>query len=482
MLFNSLEFALFLPVVFFLYWFVFNKSLRLQNLFIVVVSYIFYGWWDKSFLLLIALTTFCSYLSGMLIEDSTSPKSAKYINLANILLNLGVLGVYKYFNFFTSGLVDALAGIGINLHSRVTLDLVLPVGISFYTFQALSYSMDVYRKKIQATRDIISFFAYVSFFPQLVAGPIERATALLPQFSRPRTFDYSAAVDGLRRILWGLFKKIVIADICALQVDNIFRNYEILPGSTLWIGAFYFTLQIYGDFSGYSDIAIGVARLFGINLMRNFNFPYFSRDIAEFWRRWHISLSTWFRDYLYIPLGGSREGKKKSLRNTLLIFTVSGLWHGADWTYILWGIYHGLLFIPLLLTGQNRKNTGTVAANRHFPSGIEFLQMSTTFILVMLGWVLFRADSIAQAGHYIAKMFSSSAFSFPAAAFGQDPLLLLFIPFFIIMEWLQRDKQHVLEISDVRSGTLRYSLYLSVSLFIVFYMFSAPATFIYFQF
>lgn len=482
MLFNSFEFILFLPIVFLLYWFVFNKSVKLQNLFIIVVSYIFYGWWDKTFLLLIAFTTFCSYISGICIQDATTIKKARCINLINILLNLGVLGVYKYYDFFALNLVESFAGLGITIHSKVTLDLILPVGISFYTFQALSYSIDVYRKNITATRDILSFFAYVSFFPQLVAGPIERATHLLPQFSVPRVFEYTAAVDGLRRILWGLFKKIVIADSCALQVDNIFRNYEILPGSTLWIGAFFFTLQIYGDFSGYSDIAIGVARLFGIDLMQNFNFPYFSRDIAEFWRRWHISLSTWFRDYLYIPLGGSRGGKWKSLRNTFLIFTVSGLWHGANWTYILWGAYHGLLFTPLLLTRTNRKNTGVVAIGRLLPSGIEFLQMSVTFLLVMIGWVLFRADSVTQAFLYLQKMFSASAFAYPAAALGKEPLLFVFILFFLIMEWLQREKYHVLEVSEVRSSRMRYTLYATVSLFVIFYMFAESATFIYFQF
>lgn len=333
MLFNSLEFAIFLPIVFLLYWFVFNRNLKVQNFFIVVVSYLFYGWWDWRFLLLIAFTTFCSWLSGVLIERYRTRRDqnpamrnwAKLVSGTNIILNLGILGVFKYFNFFVASFVEAFASAGIHLQAT-TLHIVLPVGISFYTFQALSYSIDVYRKQLQPTKDIVAFFAYVSFFPQLVAGPIERATNLLPQFYKTRTFDYTQAVDGMRQMLWGFFKKIVIADNCAVYVNQVFDNYEVQTGSTLLIAAIFFAFQIYGDFSGYSDIAIGTARLFGFNLMRNFNFPYFSRDIGEFWRRWHISLTTWFRDYLYIPLGGSRVSKAKVIRNTQYVYYLFGKW------------------------------------------------------------------------------------------------------------------------------------------------------------
>ena len=358
MLFNSLEFMLFLPIMFLLYWYVFNKNLKLQNIFIVLVSYIFYGWWDWRFLYLIAFTSFLSWLSGVLmdfirkrnLDVAVEKRYCKITAGTNILINLLILGIFKYYDFFVISLIEAFGSIGISLQIT-SLKLVLPVGISFYTFQALSYSIDVYRKTLEPTKDVVAFFAYVSFFPQLVAGPIERATNLLPQFYKQRVFDYTKAVDGMRQMLWGFFKKVVIADNCASMVNMIFDGYQEQSSLLLFIGALLFAFQIYGDFSGYSDIAIGSARLFGIELRRNFHFPYFSRDIAEFWRRWHISLNTWFRDYLYIPLGGSRCGKFKRIRNTLIIFTLSGLWHGANWTYLVWGVFHGISFLPLLLTG-----------------------------------------------------------------------------------------------------------------------------------
>ena len=344
MLFNSIEFAIFLPIVFVLYWFVFNRNLKAQNAFVVAASYLFYGWWDWRFLLLIAFTSTCSWWSGLLIDRfRDSGNKAKWISGGNITLNLLILCLFKYYDFFAESFGRLFLG---GASDNLLLHLILPVGISFYTFQALSYSIDVYRKKIEPTKDIIQFFAFVSFFPQLVAGPIERATNLLPQFGRTRTFDYHTATDGMRQILWGLFKKIVIADNCAIYVNEVYANFEDYSGSTLLVAAVLFAFQIYGDFSGYSDIAIGTAKLFGIKLMRNFNVPYFSRDIAEFWRRWHISLTTWFRDYVYIPLGGSRCSKAKIIRNTFVIFLLSGMWHGANWTFIVWGAYHALLFLP----------------------------------------------------------------------------------------------------------------------------------------
>lgn len=335
MLFNSIEFLIFLPIVFALYW-LSKKSLKLQNLLIVVVSYIFYGWWNYRFLFLIALTTACSFLSGLLVEKCERQRAKKAITISNITLNLGILGVYKYYNFFTDSFQQILNSLGMHADWPV-LNLVLPVGISFYTFQALSYTIDVYNKKIEPTHDVVSFFAFISFFPQLVAGPIERATNLLPQFRKARTFDYSKAVDGCRQMLWGFFKKMVIADNAAFFVQKIFDAPESYHGLTLLVGAVLFSIQIYCDFSGYSDIAIGCARLFGIELRANFRFPYFSRNIAEFWRRWHISLNKWFVDYVYIPLGGSRVSKFKVIRNTFIIFLLSGLWHGANWTFVIWG-------------------------------------------------------------------------------------------------------------------------------------------------
>ena len=354
MLFNSIEFLIFLPLVFFGYWFVF-KSLRWQNLFVVAVSYLFYGWWDWRFLLLILFTSLCSYLSGVYLEKCAGNRSVqKWISAGNILLNLSILGVFKYFDFFTENLVNVLHLLGWDA-DYVTLNILLPVGISFYTFQALSYTIDVYQGKIKATHDIVAFFAYISFFPQLVAGPIERATHLLPQFLRPRNFDCDLALDGIRQMLWGFFKKVVVADNCALFVNGVFENYQTLDGSTLFLGAFFFTIQIYGDFSGYSDIAIGCARLFGIDLMQNFKYPYFSRDIAEFWRRWHISLGSWFRDYLYIPLGGNRKGSARQLLNILLVWLATGLWHGADWRYLAWGLFTGLLAAFGVMTARARQ-------------------------------------------------------------------------------------------------------------------------------
>lgn len=367
MLFNSVEFLLFLPVVFLLYWYVF-RPLRWQNLFVVMASYVFYGWWDWRFLILIAFTTLCSYISGILLERAEGKRiRQKWISAANIIINLSILGVFKYYDFFGENFSALLRLFGMEA-DWVTLNIILPVGISFYTFQALSYTIDVYQHRIKPTHDITAFFAFISFFPQLVAGPIERATNLLPQMLKERTFNYAQAVDGCRQILWGFFKKMVIADNCALAVGQIWDSYTEQSGFMLLMGGFFFTFQIYGDFSGYSDIAIGTARLFGINLMRNFNYPYFSRDIAEFWRRWHISLTTWFRDYIYIPLGGSRCSRWKVMRNTLIIFLVSGFWHGANWTFIVWGAYHALLFFPLLLLGKNRKYTDNVAAGRLYPS------------------------------------------------------------------------------------------------------------------
>jgi D-alanyl-lipoteichoic acid acyltransferase DltB (MBOAT superfamily) len=482
MLFNSIEFAIFLPVVFLLYWFVFGyalkrsrKQLRLQNAFVVLASYVFYGWWDWRFLLLIALTSFCSWGSGLLIGRANDKSRAKAWMCANIVLNIGILAMFKYYDFFVSEFARLF-----NISSDgLLLKVILPVGISFYTFQALSYSIDVYRGKMGPTKDIVAFFAFISFFPQLVAGPIERATNLLPQFQRRREFDYDTAVDGMRQILWGLFKKIVVADNCAVYVDQVFSTYTEQSGSTLLLAAIFFTFQIYGDFSGYSDIAIGTAKLFGIKLMRNFNVPYFSRDIAEFWRRWHISLTTWFRDYVYIPLGGSRVSKAKVVRNTFVIFLVSGFWHGANWTFIAWGAYNALLFLPLILLGKNRKYTNQVAEGRILPTIKEAGQILLTFFLAVFGWIIFRAESIGQAWEYVCGIFDKSLISLPAAK-GCTGLMLGLV-LLIVVEWLQRDRQFGLDISSVKKWYLRWPVYLML-LFIIFVFGGHTVNFIYFQF
>ncbi|MBR3467740.1 MAG: MBOAT family protein [Bacteroidales bacterium] len=472
MLFNSIEFALFLPVVFLLYWFVFRWSVRAQNLFVVAASYLFYGWWDWRFLFLIAFTSLCSWGSGLLIERYRQRPVAKAVHVLNIVLNLAILGVFKYYDFFVTSFANLF------LHGRtdgLLLNIILPVGISFYTFQALSYSIDVYRGKLEPTRDIVQFFAFVSFFPQLVAGPIERATNLLPQFAKPRTFDYAQAVDGMRQILWGLFKKIVVADNCAAYVDYVYGAYSTQSGLTLAIAAVLFAFQIYGDFSGYSDIAIGTSKLFGIKLMRNFDNPYFSRDIAEFWRRWHISLTTWFRDYVYIPLGGSRVSKAKVVRNTFVIFLLSGFWHGANWTFLAWGAYHAVLFLPLILLGRNRKFTGVVAEDRLLPSWSDFGRMLLTFILVTVGLVLFRADSISQAWHYLALLpQGGAAYTEGLAACTVYVLLML------VMEWIHRAGNHGLDL-HIHSTALRILLYYSL-IVIMFFAYTNSEAFIYFQF
>ena len=413
MLFNSFQFALFLPIVFFLYWELFDHALKncrcqlqWQNAFLVAASYVFYSWWDWRFLLLIVFTSFISWGSGFLIQHSIQEQHAKSLKMAkfwlalNIVINLLILLTFKYYDFFITEFCKLFH---LSTH-HLLIHVILPVGISFYTFQALSYSIDVYRGKIKPTKDILAFLAFISFFPQLVAGPIERAANLLPQFLHKRSFNYHQAADGMRQILWGLFKKIVIADTCAIYVDQVFSSYNTYTGSTLLVAAILFTFQIYGDFSGYSDMAIGIAKLFGIKLMRNFNNPYFSRNIAEFWRRWHISLTTWFRDYVYIPLGGSRVGKAAIVRNVFIIFLLSGLWHGANWTFIAWGGYHVLLFLPLILLGKNHKSTNFIDDKRILPSLKESVQILLTFGLTTIGWIIFRAENITQAGEYLSRM------------------------------------------------------------------------------
>src|SRR6056300_856527 len=395
MLFNSLDFAVFLPIVFALYWFVTNQNLKLQNALIVAASYVFYGWWDWRFLSLIIFSTLVDYSIGRRLKNEEKQSTRKILLWTSIIVNLGFLGFFKYYNFFLDNFVAAFSFFGQEIQPN-SLNIILPVGISFYTFQTLSYTIDVYKKKLEPTKDFIAFSAFVCFFPQLVAGPIERATNLLPQFYKKRTFEYDKAVDGMRQILWGLFKKIVIADNCAEYANLIFNNSADMNGSTLVLGAIFFTFQIYGDFSGYSDIAIGTSRLFGFDLMQNFNFPYFSRDIAEFWRRWHISLSTWFRDYLYIPLGGSRGGTWMKVRNTFIIFLISGFWHGSNWTFVVWGGLNALYFLPLMLLKRNRANLGIVADARILPTFREFSQMGTTFLLTILAWVFFRAENMTD--------------------------------------------------------------------------------------
>ena len=483
MLFNSIDFAIFLPIVFLLYWFVVNKNLKSQNLLITVASYTFYGWWDWRFLSLILFSTLIDYSIGRKLSNEQNTSKRKVLLWISITANLGFLGFFKYYNFFLDNFITAFSFFGTSINIQ-GLNIILPVGISFYTFQTLSYTIDVYKRKLEPTKDFIAFSAFVSFFPQLVAGPIERATNLLPQFYKKRSFDYNKAIDGLRQVLWGLFKKIVIADNCAQFANEIFNYSADYSGSTLLLGAIFFTFQIYGDFSGYSDIAIGTSRLFGFNLKQNFAFPYFSRDIAEFWRRWHISLSTWFRDYLYIPLGGSRGGTWMKIRNTFAIFIVSGFWHGANWTFIVWGALNALYFLPLLLLNKNRTNTNTVAEGKYFPTFKEFFQIGITFSLTVLAWIFFRSENIGHALHYLSTIFSKSLLSFPNfSQMGLAFKTIILIVIFIIIEWLGRDKQYAIEnIITVKNNYLRYILYISIIITIMLMGNFNENQFIYFQF
>ena len=450
MLFNSIEFAVFLPIVFILYWFVFQKSLKWQNFFIVITSYIFYGWWDWRFLFLILFSTVQDYCIAYWIEKENSQKKRKLLLSISIITNLGFLGFFKYYNFFIDNFITAFSFFGTK-PSIHTLNILLPVGISFYTFQTLSYTIDVYRRNLTATKDFIAFSAFVSFFPQLVAGPIERATHLLPQFYKKRNFNYNLAVDGMRQILWGLFKKMVIADNCAIYANQIFANYETSSGSELTLGAIFFAFQIYGDFSGYSDIAIGTSRLFGFDLMKNFNFPYFSRDVAEFWRRWHISLNTWFRDYLYIPLGGSRGGNLMRIRNTFIIFLVSGFWHGANWTFIIWGALNALFIMPSIIFKTNRANLDIVASGRKLPSFKDIMNISITFGLITFAWIFFRAENVEQAFSYISRMLNPTIMSIPNLNKAALATIIL-IGFLLIIEWIGREDNFALEKLFVNSN------------------------------
>ena len=482
MLFNSIDFAIFLPIVFLLYWFAANKNLKLQNFLIVVASYLFYGWWDWRFLSLILFSTLIDYSVGVRLSKEDNISKRKILLWISILVNLGFLGFFKYYNFFLDNFVTAFSFFGTPINAQ-GLNIILPVGISFYTFQTLSYTIDVYKRKLEPTKDFIAFTAFVSFFPQLVAGPIERATNLLPQFYKKRTFDYDKAADGLRQILWGLFKKVVIADNSAKIANEIFNNSADYSGSTLVLGAIFFTFQIYGDFSGYSDIAIGTSRLFGFNLKQNFAFPYFSRDIAEFWRRWHISLSTWFRDYLYIPLGGSRGGTWMKVRNTFAIFIVSGFWHGANWTFIVWGALNALYFLPLLLLNKNRANTDTVAKGKYLPSFKEFYQIGITFSLTVLAWIFFRAENIGHAWSYLSTIFSKSLFSIPHFSGMRDALItLILITIFIAVEWVGRNEQYAIENIGLKWKKItRWAFYLIV-IFTIIIFGGKQQEFIYFQF
>jgi len=477
MFFNSLAFAIFLPIVFFLYWFVFNKNKSTQNALLIVASYYFYSCWDWRFLFLLVFSTFLDYFTGIQIEKSNSEKGRKFWFWLSILVNLGFLGIFKYYNFFANSFAEMFTAFGFKA-SPILLNLILPVGISFYTFHGLSYVIDIYYKRIKAEYNFIDYSLFVSYFPLLVAGPIERATHLLPQVKVKREFNYETAKEGIYQIIWGLVKKVVIADTCAVYANAIFDHYHSMNSFSLILGAIYFAFQIYGDFSGYSDIALGVSKLFGLDLLRNFNYPYFSRDIAEFWRRWHISLSSWFRDYLYIPLGGSKGGLWMKIRNTFIIFIVSGFWHGANWTYIVWGFINAVYFLPLLLSNSNRNNIDSVVLKWNLVSIRVLFSILTTFLLTCVAWVFFRAKTITDAVLYLKRIFTNRDFAFQYLDNERyNYELLLMIGVFVLVEWNNRMK--VEPISGKRS---MLKMALAILAIIAFGTYSDYKEFIYFQF
>jgi alginate O-acetyltransferase complex protein AlgI len=482
MFFNSINFAIFLPIVFVFYWFVTNKNLKFQNVLLLLSSYFFYACWDWRFLFLLIFSTVLDYYTGIKMSDSKNQNSKNFWFWLSISVNLGFLGVFKYYNFFAASFASAIANFGMQVNPW-TLKVILPVGISFYTFHGLSYVIDIYKDRIKAEKNFIDYSVFVSFFPLLVAGPIERATHLLPQIQKKRVFNFENVVDGLKQILWGLFKKVVIADNCAKFANIIFDNYTDYSGSTLALGAVFFAFQIYGDFSGYSDIALGTARLFGIDLLRNFAFPYFSRDIAEFWRRWHISLSTWFRDYLYIPLGGSKGGMWMKVRNTFIIFLVSGFWHGANWTFIVWGLLNALYIMPSIIFKTNRTNLDMVAQGKIFPTLKEFLSILFTFSLTVLAWIFFRSTTIDQALGYISRLFSKTFFSIPVFEIDKFsmPIFILVI-LFVIFEWLGREQQYAIaKLFSTKSRLYRWAFYYLI-IILIFIFAGSNQQFIYFQF
>jgi len=477
MLFNSFDFLIFLIIVFFLYWFVFKNQLKSQNVLLLLASYIFYGWWDYRFLSLILFSTLVDYLVGRFLGKTVDSKRRKLLLFISLLFNLGLLGFFKYYNFFIESWVSSWASIGVEMHVS-TLQIILPVGISFYTFQTLSYTIDVYKNKIKPTDRFVEFAAFVAFFPQLVAGPIERASHLLPQFSTKRVFDYHKAVSGVQLFVWGLFKKVVIADTCAIYVNEIFGNYEQMNSLTLIVGVFLFAFQIYGDFSGYSDMAIGISRLFGFDLMNNFNYPYFSRNIAEFWRRWHISLTTWFRDYIYFPLGGSHSSKINQIRNIFIVFLVSGLWHGANWTFVFWGFLNALFFIPTIIINSGAKKSIEGIVKSHKSVFNSLFGIILTFFITCIGWVFFRSITINDAFSYLNKIIKLESLSIQYLSIERYSVELLFlIFFFILIEWMNKAYEHPFVGKFVWLKTM-----VIILLIILFGVYSNALDFIYFQF
>ena len=472
--FNSIYFLVFLIIVFHAHWGLFSKTKTSQNSFLLCCSLFFYAAWDYRFLILIILSISIDYYLGIAIYSSHRTITRKVFLGLSILINFGLLFIFKYFNFFIESFGVFISSFGYNTNFK-SLNIILPVGISFYTFQTVSYSIDVYKAKIKPTTDWILFASYVSFFPQLVAGPIERANRILPQLSNKRELEKNQVNDGLRKIFIGFFKKVVIADSLAPMVEYSFNNYQDLSSFALFLGVLYFTFQIYCDFSGYSDIAIGISKLFGIDLMENFNYPYFAKNIGDFWKRWHISLTTWFRDYLYVPLGGSRGSLLSSLRNVTIVFLLSGFWHGANWTFIFWGFIHVICYIPFFL----RKKYPSDKFLTFFTIKNQILARLTTFTFVMLSWIFFRSDTIGSAINYVIKLFSfkgnQNTFLNPSNNLDATFYIIYIVIFVLIDFYFFNEKRE----SDLQRRLINTSL-LAIILFFV--QINQSESFIYFQF
>lgn len=486
MIFNSTQFVVFFICFFILYWIVLKKNLKLQNLLILAGSYVFYGWWDWRFLFLLIGSTLLNYYLGIYIAKTENAKKRKLLVYTGLLQGLAGLIFFKYYNFFITSFADAFGAFNIHLNVH-TLQIILPLGISFYTFRTISYLLDVDKNKIKPTKDWVVFFTYVCFFPGLISGPIDKAQLLIPQLEKKRTFDKIQIIDGMHQILWGLFKKIVVADNCATVANQIFDNYKSLPATSLLLGALFYTLQLYADFSGYSDMAVGIARLLGFNITKNFNFPFFAQNIAEYWRRWHMSLTSWLTEYVFTPLSIKfRDYGKTGLALAIIInFTICGIWHGANWTYVLFGFLHGCYFIPLIIKGTMNKKTKKGKASL-LPSFLEFRNIAATFIIVMLTNVVFRADSISHAADYFKHIFSLSLFTAPVLANITSTVTILVISVIaLFVEWMQRNKEHGLQFSPAGSALksyLRVSFICVLIWAIVLWGAFGNKTFIYFQF
>tara|TARA_R110002096_G_C14578716_1_gene721112 strand:- start:65 stop:1513 length:1449 start_codon:yes stop_codon:yes gene_type:complete len=482
MLFNSFEFVIFFSIIFFIYYRSYD-NLKFQNALLLISSYVFYGWWDWRFLSLIFISSISDYLIGKAIDENDNKKQRKRLLILSLFVNLGILGFFKYYNFFTESFTDFISLFGFEANPFL-LNIVLPVGISFYTFQTMSYTIDIYRNKMKANNNLLEFMTFVSFFPQLVAGPIERASHLLPQFSKKRKFDVYEFKEGAKQSLWGLFKKIVVADNCAFYANQIFENSDSYPGSVLVVGVVLFAFQIYGDFSGYSDIAIGISRMMGIDLMQNFKSPYLAENIQDFWRRWHISLSTWFRDYVYIPLGGSKvDSSFRRSMNIIITFTVSGFWHGANWTFIIWGALHSLFYFIQIGYSRNMKSVNILSNNL-----VKIFNIFVTFLAVTFAWIFFRADSFTHAINYISEITSITILVNPISYIRdmgpsiQPFIIIISLIYLSVFEINHRNASYSFQVGHYKTP-LKTLIYCSLLLLLIFFRATnGSIDFIYFQF